>query len=106
MWSYVFFGCMAHGLCTFFSHPKAETERTGENGLQKESLIKSAARLYSLGVDLEGARERVRKLVEGGVGYNAPEMAKAVREYTEIKELWDNLEKEHLALRSEIAEDS
>ncbi len=69
---------------------------------KKEMLIKSAALLYSLGLDLEQAKERIRKLVADGVGYDASEMAEAVREYTEIKELWDYLEREHLALRDEI----
>lgn len=72
---------------------------------KKELLIKSAARLYSVGIDLEGAKERIRKLVSDGVGYDTLEMAKAVREYTEIKELWDILENEYLALRDDISED-
>lgn len=69
---------------------------------QKALLLSSAARLYSLGVDLEGAKEKLRRLVETGIGYDAPEMAQAVREYTELKALWDSLEAEHVRLRNEV----
>ncbi|MBR4702103.1 MAG: hypothetical protein IKP19_10485 [Oscillospiraceae bacterium] len=69
---------------------------------KKELLIKSGARLYSLGIDLEGARAHIRKLLENGAGYDAPEMIRAVKDYTELKKQWDNLEAEHLKTRSEI----
>ena len=36
----------------------------------KDLLIASAARLYSMGIDLEAARERLRQLVEQGVPYH------------------------------------
>ena len=71
---------------------------------KKDLLLRSAARLYSIGVELDGAKERIRALVESGVGYDTPEMAAAVREYTELKSLWDDLEQEHLRLREEILE--
>ncbi len=71
---------------------------------KKELLLKSAARLYSLGVEVEAAREKVRKIYESGVGYDSPELMQAVNDFTELKQLWDNLEREHLALRKEIAE--
>ena len=69
---------------------------------QKELLIKSGARLYSLGVDLEAAREKLRKLVDSGVGYASPELLQAVNDFNELKQLWDDLEREHLKLREEI----
>ena len=69
---------------------------------KKDLLLRSAARLYSLGLDLDATKERVRKLVEDGVGYNAPEMVQAAQEYTELKTLWDNLEAEYLKLKQEI----
>lgn len=69
---------------------------------QKELLIKSGARLYSLGVDLEAAREKLQKLVDSGVGYDAPELLQAVNDFNELKRLWDDLEQEHLKLREEI----
>lgn len=72
---------------------------------RKELLLKSGARLYSLGIDLEGTRAHIRKLLENGAGYDAPEMAQAVQEYTELKGVWDNLEAEHLKLKQEILND-
>ena len=81
-----FSGAWISKLCTLF-HPKAEIERTGENGLQRSFADKERCGLYSFSLDLEGAKERTRKLVADGVGYDTPEMAAAVREYTEIKEL-------------------
>ena len=69
---------------------------------RKDLLLRSAARLYSLGLDLDGAKERIRKLVADGVGYDAPEMAQAAQEYAKLKELWNDLEAEHLKLKHEI----
>ena len=34
---------------------------------EKDLLIASAARLYSMGIDLEATRDRLRQLVERGV---------------------------------------
>ena len=70
--------------------------------IRKDLLVRSAARLYSLGLDLDAAKEGIRKLVADGVGYDAPEMIQAAQEYTELKTLWDNLEQEHLRLKDEI----
>lgn len=69
---------------------------------KKELLIKSAARLYSLGIDLEGAKDRIRKMVADGIGYDALEMLQAVGEYAELKAQWDSLEQDHIQLREEI----
>ena len=69
---------------------------------KKDLLLRSAARLYSLGVDLEGAKERIKKLAEAGTDYDSVEMLQAVSEYSELKHQWDALEKEHLKLRAEI----
>ena len=69
---------------------------------RKDLLLRSAARLYSLGVDLEDAKERLRALANAGKRYDSPEMANALRAYVDLKKLWDNLEAEHLRLRDEI----
>ena len=69
---------------------------------RKDLLIRSAARLYSLGVDLENAKARLRALADAGERYDSPEMANALRAYVDLKKLWDNLEAEHLRLRDEI----
>lgn len=69
---------------------------------RKELLLKSAARLYSLGVELEAAREAVRRLVENKADYDSPELEQAVKEFNEQKRLWDSLEREHIQLRNEL----
>lgn len=69
---------------------------------RKELLLRSAARMYSLGVDLDGAKEHLRRLVDAGVGYDSPEMAQAVSEYTELKQQWVKLEQDYLELRAEV----
>ena len=69
---------------------------------RKELLLKSAARLYSLGVDLEMARDRLKKLVAQGVSYDSKEMKDAYQEFAKLDHLWKELEKQHLELRDEI----
>ena len=69
---------------------------------KKELLIKSAARLYSLGLDLEGARERLKELVARCVPYSSPEMLKAYEDFTKLDAQWKELERQHLELRDEI----
>lgn len=69
---------------------------------EKDLLIASAARLYSMGIDLEAARDRLRQLVEQGVPYNSAEMRRAVQNFKELEQQWKELEREHLELRGEI----
>ena len=68
----------------------------------KELLIASAARLYSMGIDLEAARDRLRQLVEQDVPYNSDEMKQAVQDFKELDRQWKALEREHLRLRDEV----
>ena len=70
---------------------------------EKDLLIASAARLYSMGIDLEAARDRLRQLVEQGVPYNSGEMKQAVQDFKELDRQWKELEREHLRLRDEVA---
>ena len=72
---------------------------------RKELLLASAARLYSLGLELEAAREELRRLVEQGVPYSSPEMLKAYNGFTALDRQWKDLEREHLSLRDEILRD-
>ena len=67
--------------------------------LSNELLLASAARLYSLGLDLEGARETLRDYVSRGVSYSSPDMQSAYQNYILLREQFDELEKEHLSLR-------
>ena len=69
---------------------------------RKELLLASAARLYSLGVDLEAARFRLKELVEQGVGYDSDEMMHAYRDFKELEQQWKTLEQQHLELRDEV----
>ena len=69
---------------------------------RKDLLLKSAARLYSLGVDLEMTRDKLTKLVEQGVPYDSKEIKDAYREFSELDTQWKELEKQHLELRDEI----
>ena len=73
---------------------------------KKDLLLRSAARLYSLGIEVEAAREQLRKLVQQGVPYDSPEMRKALEEFQELDRQWKTLEQEHLQLRAEIADES
>ena len=68
----------------------------------KELLIMSATRLYSVGVELEAARARLKELVDRGVSYSDERMIKAYNDFNELKAQWDNLEKQHLEMRDEF----
>ena len=69
---------------------------------EKNLLIASAARLYSMGIDLEAARGRLRPLVGQGVPYSSDEMKQAVQDFKELDRQWKELEREHLELRDEV----
>ena len=72
---------------------------------KKDLLLASAARLYSMGVDLEAARAKLKELVELGVPYDADEIKQAYQNFTELEQQWKALERQHLELRDEIVED-
>ena len=72
---------------------------------RKDLLLASAARLYSIGVDLEAARARLSELAERGVAYSSEEMLKAYAAFLELDAQWKALEQQHLELRDEIARD-
>ena len=69
---------------------------------KKDLLLRCGARLYSLGVDLEGKRGEIQRLVEEGVDYSSSEMLRALSEYIELKHQWEALEQDYLKLRKEI----
>ena len=73
---------------------------------KKDFLLRSAARLYSLGIEVEAARDQLRKLVEQGVPYTYTEMRKALEEFQELDRQWKSLEQEHLQLKAELANES
>ena len=69
---------------------------------RKDLLLASAARLYSMGMDLEAARAKLKELVEQGVPYDSDEMKRAYRDFKELEQQWKALEQQHLELRDEI----
>ena len=69
---------------------------------KKDLLLRSAARLYSLGIEVEAAREQLRKLVQQGVPYDSSEMRKALEEFQGLDQQWKALEQEHLQLKAEV----
>ena len=73
--------------------------------MKKDLLLRSAARLYSLGIEVESARQRLRDLVGQGVAYTSPEMRKALEDYQELDRQWKELEQEYLKLKDDIEKD-
>lgn len=69
---------------------------------EKQRLVSTAAELYRLGLEVEAARARLRKLVEQGVSYESAEMRAAFEEFTALDRKWKALEREHLSLRGEV----
>ena len=69
---------------------------------EKDLLLQSAARLYALGVDVEGAREELRQLVEKKIPYDSPKMIAALRNFQELDAQWKELEYQYLHLKAEI----
>ena len=47
-------------------------------------MLQSSARLYSIGIDLEAARERLRALVAEGVSFDSDEMLEAYQAFCEL----------------------
>ena len=72
---------------------------------RKDLLLASAARLYSMGVDLEAARAKLKELVERGVPYDSDQMKQAYQNFKELEQQWKALERQHLELRDEILKD-
>ena len=72
---------------------------------ESQLLLASAARLYTLGVDVEGAREDLRRLVEAGVPYDAPQMKAALQNFKEFDAQWKELERQHLELQTDLERD-
>jgi len=72
---------------------------------RKDLLLASAARLYSMGVDLEAARAKLKELVEQGVPYNSDEMKQAYLDFADLDRHWKALEQQHIELRDEILQE-
>jgi hypothetical protein len=68
----------------------------------KALLIKQATRLTTLGVQLEAARAKLRRLVAQGILYNDPKMLKALTDFEKLDSEWTLLEQVHLATRRQM----
>lgn len=69
---------------------------------KKKLLLKTGARLYSLGIEVEVARNQLRKLVAKGTPYDSPEMITALQKYQSLDHNWKDLEQEYLKLKQEL----
>jgi hypothetical protein len=69
---------------------------------KKELLIRTAAKLYSIGMDLDYAKEQLRKLVNEGVSFDSSRMLNAYNEYKELEEQWNFLEAEYLDMKDDL----
>lgn len=73
--------------------------------MKMDLLLRSAARLYSLGIEVEGARQHLRDLVDQGVAYTSPEIREALEDYQELDRQWKELEQQYLRLKEELEGD-
>ena len=69
---------------------------------RKQQLLNSAAQLARLGLDVDAARETLRRLAARGVPFDSEEMLRAYERFTELDKQWRELEQKHLALREEL----
>ena len=69
---------------------------------RKNELVLSAIGLVKAGEALEGAKAKLRKLVEQGVSYESEEMKIVLEECLQLQQQWRALEEEHLRLKKRI----
>lgn len=62
-------------------------------------MLRAAEKLYCLGVALEAARQRLKKMVEAGVSYQSDQMAAALQSYQSMEAEWKQLEQQYLEKR-------
>lgn len=67
----------------------------------KKQMVRLAAQLYTLGLEVERNRDQLRRLVEKQVPYDSPTMIAALRRFNEAKDQWDALEQQYLHLRDQ-----
>ena len=69
---------------------------------RKRQLLKTAAKLYSVGQRVDAARQRLKYLVSSGAPYESKEMLAALEEFKKWDGEWKRLEKEYERLRQEL----
>ncbi len=67
-------------------------------------LLRTAARLYSVGIEVEAAREHLKQLVREGVSYEDARMNLALEEYQTLFSLWSGLETQYLEMKKQLEE--
>lgn len=72
------------------------------NQTDKSLLVKQAAKLTALGIQVEAARKKLKNLVERGVPYSDPKMGIALQHFEKLDTQWKKLEQEHLILRHQL----
>lgn len=65
-------------------------------------LIKQAEELTTLGIRVERAREKLRRLVDKGIPYSDQGMIRALNDFKEQEAEWKLLEQYHLATREKL----
>lgn len=70
--------------------------------IKRVHLLRTAARLYSLGEEVESARDNLRKLVAQGTSYDSKQMQAALMHFQELERDWRDLEREYLIVKEEI----
>ena len=65
----------------------------------KRLSLKKAANLATLGMTVERERNKLKKLVEHGISYDAPEILNALQCFQKADAEWKRLEAEYLELR-------
>lgn len=68
----------------------------------KHLLLKSATKLYTLGIAVDRKRNKLKKLVERGVPYDAPEVLATLERCENLGAEWNQLEANHLELRKRL----
>ena len=69
---------------------------------RKMQLISLAGELCSLGKTVEKKRAKLKKLIDAGTPYDAPEVLTALQEYQKADTEWKQTEKSYLELRKYI----
>jgi len=69
---------------------------------KKDQLVATAARLCTLGLEVEKARAELKKLGDKKTPYDSLEMMAAFANFKELDKQWKELEAQHLALRDEL----
>lgn len=70
--------------------------------MDKEVLLCTAARLYSLGIEVEAARNRLRVLIIKGTSPKSKKVRNAMREFKELDMQWKILEAQYIEERNKM----